>query len=98
MQPGGMTIELVYCAAWNYTNRAVSLTEQILGEREIEYFISEWKLVPATGGKFEVTVNGEVVFSKKQLGRHAEEGEVRAAIMKVLDTIRPKDFALPEKS
>jgi selenoprotein W-related protein len=74
------------------------LTDEILSEREIEYFIEDWKLIPSTGGKFEVTVNDEVVFSKKQMGRHAEEGEVRAAIMKVLDTLRPPDFVLPEKN
>jgi len=73
------------------------LTEEILSEREIEYFIGDWKLIPASGGKFEVTVNDQVVFSKKQLGRHAEPGEIRAAIMKVLDTVRPPNFKLPKK-
>jgi predicted Rdx family selenoprotein len=73
------------------------LTEQILAEREIEYFIKDWKLIPAVGGKFEVTVNDELVFSKKGLGRHAEDGEVRTAIMKKLDTLRPADFKLPVK-
>jgi selenoprotein W-related protein len=73
------------------------LTEQILAEREIEYFIKDWKLIPATGGKFEVTVNDELVFSKKSLGRHAEAGEVRSVILKVLDTLRPPDFKLPEE-
>lgn len=73
------------------------MTQQILSEREIEYFIGDWKLIPGTGGKFEVTVNGELVFSKKTLGRHAEEGEVRQAILKVLDTLRPPDFQLPKK-
>jgi len=29
---------------------------------------------------FEVSVDGEVVFSKKKLGRHAEPGEVLRAI------------------
>lgn len=53
-------------------------------------------MLPGTGGVFEVTVNDELVFSKKQSGRHAEEGEVREAIMKVLDTLRPADFVLPE--
>ena len=67
-----------------------------MNEREIEYFISEWKLTPSTGGRFEVTVNDELIFSKKKLGRHAEEGEIREAILKVLDTIRPPDFELPE--
>ena len=37
-----------------------------------------------TGGAFEVSVDGELVYSKRQLGRHAEPGEalrlVRAAL------------------
>ncbi|MCB9458434.1 MAG: SelT/SelW/SelH family protein [Anaerolineaceae bacterium] len=73
------------------------MTDQILSERDIEYFIADWKLIPSQGGRFEVTVNGELVFSKKELGRHAEPGEVREAILKVLDTLRPPGFHLPEK-
>lgn len=33
-------------------------------------------MVPSSGGVFEVTVDGQLVFSKKALGRHAEPGEV----------------------
>jgi selenoprotein W-related protein len=65
------------------------LTNEILGEREIEVFIRSWLLIPASGGKFEVTVNGELVFSKKTLGRHAEPGEIRARILEKLEAIRP---------
>jgi selenoprotein W-related protein len=64
------------------------LTEEILAEREIEAFIKSWTLIPSTGGVFEVMVNGEVIFSKKQLGRHAEPGEVRRLIIERLDTLR----------
>ena len=66
-------------------------------EREIEYFISSWKLIPSTGGVFDVTVNGELVFSKHEVGRHAEPGEVRAGILKALEAIRPPDFELASK-
>jgi selenoprotein W-related protein len=65
------------------------LTEQILKEREIERFIASWKMIPSKGGVFEVVVNGELVFSKKAAGRHAEPGEVRAAILAKLDDLRP---------
>jgi selenoprotein W-related protein len=65
------------------------LTTDILGARELEVFISSWRLVPSSGGVFEVTVNGELVFSKKALGRHAEPGEVRAAVERVLEAVRP---------
>ena len=34
------------------------------------------KLIESSGGLFEVTVDGDLVFSKLALGRHAEDGEV----------------------
>jgi selenoprotein W-related protein len=34
------------------------------------------KMVPSSGGVFEVTVDGRLVFSKKALGRHVEPGEI----------------------
>ena len=38
------------------------------------------KLVESSGGTFDVTVDGTLVFSKKQAGRHATRGEVVQAI------------------
>ena len=70
------------------------MTDEILNERDIEFYISSWKLIPATGGVFDVTVNGELVFSKHEVGRHAEPGEVRAAISAALDKIRPADVEM----
>jgi selT/selW/selH-like putative selenoprotein len=37
---------------------------------------TEVRLIPSSGGVFEVKVDGELVFSKKALRRHAEPGEV----------------------
>jgi selenoprotein W-related protein len=34
------------------------------------------RLVESSGGVFEVTVNGNLLFSKKASGRHAEAGEI----------------------
>ena len=36
----------------------------------------EVKLIPGSGGIFEVNLDGVVVFSKKRVGRHAQPGEV----------------------
>jgi len=33
-------------------------------------------LVPSSKGRFEVTLDGELIFSKAALGRHAQPGEV----------------------
>ena len=94
MQQGLMDIVIEYCATRNHTPIAVSLTDDILKEREIEAFVKSWHLIPSTGGVFDVWVNGELIFSKKQVNRHAEPGEIRAGIMKVLDMLRPADVAL----
>ena len=37
-------------------------------------------VVPSKGGVFEVTVDGDLIFSKKELGRHAKAGEVMKLI------------------
>lgn len=81
MQQAILHIKLTYCAPCGYTPRVLELTSEILGEREIEHSIGSWTLIPSSGGVFEVEVNGELVFSKKALGRHAEPGEVRSAIL-----------------
>lgn len=40
------------------------------------YPTADVRLVEASGGLFEVAVDGDLVFSKQALGRHAEPGEV----------------------
>jgi selenoprotein W-related protein len=59
----------------------VSLVSDLL--REFESDIESIQLLPSDGGRFEVNVNGNLVFSKKQLGRHAEPGEVAGLIRKI---------------
>jgi selenoprotein W-related protein len=44
--------------------------------KHYEHAIEEIKLVPSDGGRFEVTVNGQLLFSKLETHRHAEAGEV----------------------
>ncbi len=33
-------------------------------------------LVPSSQGRFEVSVDGKLIYSKKAIGRHAEPGEI----------------------
>jgi selenoprotein W-related protein len=40
----------------------------------------ETKLVPSSGGIFDVMVDGKLVFSKRALGRHAKPGEIVALL------------------
>ena len=39
-------------------------------------------MIRSGGGVFEVQADGELVFSKKQLRRHAEPGEIVALLQK----------------
>ena len=44
---------------------------------------TEVRLVESSGGLFEVTVDGKLVFSKKASRRHAQPGEVLTAVQQV---------------
>ena len=44
-----------------------------------QHVISEVRLITGSLGVFDVVVDGEVLFSKDHLGRHAEPGEILAA-------------------
>jgi selenoprotein W-related protein len=39
-------------------------------------YISELTLIPSDGGRFEVTVDDTLIYSKLKTGRHAQSGEV----------------------
>lgn len=41
-------------------------------------------LVPSDEGRFEVTVDGELIYSKMNTGRHAEPGEISRLMRKRL--------------
>jgi selenoprotein W-related protein len=60
----------------------VGLASELL--REFEYDIGNLTLVPSDGGRFEVTVGDELVYSKLQTHRHAEPGEVLGLVRKVI--------------
>jgi selenoprotein W-related protein len=60
----------------------VSLASELLKKFEPE--IETLALLPSEGGRFEVSVNGKLVYSKLQTGRHAEAGEVAGLVEKLL--------------
>jgi len=44
--------------------------------------LSALELKGGSKGRFEVTLDGELIFSKAALGRHAEKGEVKAEVQR----------------
>ena len=59
----------------------MSLVEELL--KEYEHLIESATLIPSDGGRFEVEVNGNLVYSKLQTNRHAEPGEVLKIVSKI---------------
>ena len=45
---------------------------------DYQHVIDELTVITASGGVFDVEVDGTLLFSKKAEGRHAEDGEVLA--------------------
>jgi selenoprotein W-related protein len=61
----------------------VSLVDELL--KNYEHVIESVALIPSDEGRFEVGVNGQLVFSKLQLKRHAEAGEIVILIHKLVE-------------
>lgn len=60
----------------------MSLMDELL--KHYEHLIETITLVPSDGGKFEVSVNGRLVYSKLETHRHAEPGEVLGLVRKMV--------------
>jgi len=52
--------------------------------KEFEPEIETITLVPSDGGRFELSVNDKLVYSKLETHRHAEPGEIAGLIRKIL--------------
>ena len=61
----------------------MSLEKDLL--KELEHVIESLTLIPSDGGRFEVSVNGTLIYSKLETKRHAEPGEVLGLLRKMIE-------------
>ena len=54
--------------------------------KHFEHMIEGLTLVPSDGGRFEVTVNGKLLFSKLETKRHAQPGEVIGLVNRLMES------------
>ena len=52
--------------------------------KHYEHVIETLTLVPSDGGRFEISVNGELLYSKLEQHRHAAPGEVLGLVRKIV--------------
>jgi len=53
--------------------------------KAFEPSIETLTLVPSDGGRFELSVNGKLLYSKLETHRHAEPGEVAELVQKYME-------------
>ena len=77
-------IEIEYCTRCRWLLRAAWMAQELLTTFETE--LGEVALIPGTGGIFEVRVDGETVWSRKDQGRFPELKELK---QRVRDRVAP---------
>ena len=76
-----MKISIEYCAMWNYLPKASSLEVELKNN----FPQADISLISSGGGVFEISINGDLIFSKKALNRFPEGGEIKKLIMDILE-------------
>ena len=71
-----MNISIEYCVVWNYEPRALSLGDELTYQFGYNIVV----LKAGDRGAFEVFVNNQLIFSKLQLDRFPNEGEIKNLI------------------
>jgi selenoprotein W-related protein len=69
--------------------RAVGLADELL--KGWAPIVAAIELLPSSKGRFEVMLDGELLFSKAALGRHAEPGEIAALVRDRVGPEIPRD-------
>jgi selenoprotein W-related protein len=72
------SVEIEFCIPCDFRPQALALTKELLDGWATQ--LAEIRLVPSSGGRFEVSLDGETIFSKAQLDREPGPGEIAGAI------------------
>jgi len=80
------SIRITYCTQCMWLLRAGWMAQELLSTFGAE--IGEVTLVPGTGGVFEITCNGEIIWERKRDGGFPEAAELKR---------RVRDLAWPDK-
>lgn len=78
-------LEINYCTQCRWLMRAAWMAQELLTTFEGE--LGEVALVPGTGGIFDVHLDGELIYSRKEEGRFPESKELKQLVR---DRISPE--------
>ncbi len=79
-------VEITFCSQCRFLLRAAWLAQELLMTFEDD--LGEIALKPGRGGIFEIWLNGELLFSRRQSGRFPESKELKQLIRDRIDPQR----------
>ena len=79
-------VEIKYCTQCRWLLRSAWIAQELLTTFEMD--LKGLTLTPGTGGIFEVRLNGEVLFARKEAGRFPESKELKQLIRDKIDPDR----------
>jgi selenoprotein W-related protein len=71
-------VEITYCTQCRWLMRAAWMAQELLTTFESE--LGEVALVPGTGGIFEVSIDEETIWSRKERGRFPDIKELKQLV------------------
>jgi len=69
-----MNIEIEYCVPCDYSDYALMAATELI--KNFQHDINSLTLITGSKGIFDIKVNGEIMFSKKELNRYPKTGEL----------------------
>jgi selenoprotein W-related protein len=79
-------IEITYCTQCRWLLRAAWLAQELL--TTFEQDLASVSLKPGSNGIFDITVNQQLIFSRKEAGRFPEAKEVKQLVRDQIDPAR----------
>lgn len=70
----GLKVRIEFCMQWNYAPKAASFAEDAFEDLRTD--IESMELIPSSGGVFEITVNGNKIYSKWETDKFPDHKEV----------------------
>lgn len=79
-------VEITYCTQCRWLLRAAWLAQELLTTFEQDLY--SVALRPGSGGVFDITLNRQLIFSRKEAGRFPEAKEVKQLVRDHIDPSR----------
>ena len=84
--PRSPRVEIEYCTQCRWLLRAAWMAQELLTTFVDD--LAEVALVPGTGGVFDIQLDGQLLFSRKDAGRFPEAKEVKQLVRDKIDPAR----------